>query len=63
MAGQSYAMFGWSWTDVNVLGSHVFGQACGFMNKEPLLVFDPVTALIFVGIFGIWGGGGKKNST
>ena len=23
-------------------------------NKEPLLVFDPVTALIFGGIFGIW---------
>ena len=27
MAGQSSAMFGWSWTDVSVLGSQVFGQA------------------------------------
>ena len=23
-------------------------------NKEPLLVLDPVTALFFAGIFGIW---------
>ena len=27
MAGQSSAMFGWSWTEVSVLGSQVFGQA------------------------------------
>ena len=27
MAGQSFAMFGWSWTEVNVLDSQVFGQA------------------------------------
>ena len=27
MAGQSSAMIGWSWTDVSVLGSQVFGQA------------------------------------
>ena len=27
MAGQCSAMFGWSWTDVSVLGSQVFGQA------------------------------------
>ena len=27
MAGQSSAMFGWSWTEVGVLGSQVFGQA------------------------------------
>ena len=27
MAGQSSAMFGWSWTEVSVLGSRVFGQA------------------------------------
>ena len=27
MAGQSSAMFCWSWTEVSVLGSHVFGQA------------------------------------
>ena len=27
MAGQSYVMFGWSWTEVSVLGSHVFEQA------------------------------------
>ena len=27
MAGQSSAMMGWSWTDVSVLGSQVFGQA------------------------------------
>ena len=27
MAGQSYAMFGWSWTEVSVLGSQVVGQA------------------------------------
>ena len=27
MAGQNYAMFGWSWTKVSVLGSQVFGQA------------------------------------
>ena len=27
MAGQSYAMFGWSLTEVSVLGSQVFGQA------------------------------------
>ena len=33
MAGQSFAMFGWSWTEVSVLGSQVFGQdlmeSCG----------------------------------
>ena len=38
MAGQSSAMIGWSWTDVIVLGSQVFGQAlmnsCAFfLNK------------------------------
>ena len=27
MAGQSSALFGWSWTEVSVLGSQVFGQA------------------------------------
>ena len=27
MAGQSLALFGWSWTEVSVLGSQVFGQA------------------------------------
>ena len=27
MAGQSYAMIGWSWTEVSVLGSQVFEQA------------------------------------
>ena len=27
MAGQSSAMFGWSWTEVSVLGSQVLGQA------------------------------------
>ena len=27
MAGQSSAMIGWSWTDVSVLGSQVFGPA------------------------------------
>ena len=27
MAGQSSAMFGWNWTEVSVLGSHVFGRA------------------------------------
>ena len=27
MAEQSSAMFGWSWTEVSVLGSQVFGQA------------------------------------
>ena len=40
MAGQSSAMFGWSWTEVSVLGSQVFGQAlmesCGALGKaEP----------------------------
>ena len=27
MAGQSFAMFGWSWTEASVLGSQVFGRA------------------------------------
>ena len=27
MAGQSFVMFRWSWTEVSVLGSRVFGQA------------------------------------
>ena len=27
MAGQSSAMIAWSWTDVSVLGSQVFGEA------------------------------------
>ena len=27
MTGQSSAMFGWSWTEVSVLGSQVFGRA------------------------------------
>ena len=26
MAGQSSAMYGWSWTEVSVLGCQVFGQ-------------------------------------
>ena len=26
MAGQSSAVFGWSWTEVSVLGSQVFGR-------------------------------------
>ena len=43
MAGQSSAMFGWSWTEVSVLGSQVFGQAlmesCGlntFLHAQAL---------------------------
>ena len=39
MAGKSYSMFGWSWTEVSVLGSQVFGrglmESCGMF----LLVF------------------------
>ena len=27
MAGHSYVVVGWSWTEVSVLGSQVFGQA------------------------------------
>ena len=27
MAGDSSAMLGWSWTDLSVLGSQLFGQA------------------------------------
>ena len=27
MAGNSSVMFGWSWIEVSVLGSQVFGQA------------------------------------
>ena len=27
MAGQGSVEFGWSWTEVSVLGSQVFGQA------------------------------------
>ena len=27
MAGQGSVMFGWSWTEMSVLGSQVFGQA------------------------------------
>ena len=27
MARQSFALFGWSWTGVSVLGSQVFGRA------------------------------------
>ena len=27
MAGESFSMIGWSWTEVSVLGSQVFGQA------------------------------------
>ena len=46
MAGQSSAMIGWSWTDVSVLGSQVFGQALmdscavrpGFPETNMLLV-------------------------
>ena len=26
MAGHSSVMFGWSWTEVSVLGSQIFGQ-------------------------------------
>ena len=37
MVGQSSAMFGWSWTEVNVLVSQVFGQAvmesCALSDK------------------------------
>ena len=27
MAGHSFVMIGWSWTEVSVLGSQVFGEA------------------------------------
>ena len=37
MAGRSFAIIGWIWTDVSVLGSHVFGQAlmdsCGIHSE------------------------------
>ena len=40
MAGQSSAMFGWSWTEVSVLGSQVFGQAlmesCGMLSDSEI---------------------------
>ena len=36
MALQSLAMFGWSWTDVSVLGSQVFGQV--LMDSCDLLI-------------------------
>ena len=35
MAGQRSAMIGWSWTDVSVLGSQVFGQA--LMDSWPAI--------------------------
>ena len=43
MAGQSSAMIGWSWTEVSVLGSQVFGQAfiksCGREHASNFRIF------------------------
>ena len=45
MAGQCSARFGWSWTDVSVLGSQVFGQAlmdsCGRLRNCRLQLAQP----------------------
>ena len=38
MAAQSSAMFGWSWSEVSVLGSQLFGralmQSCGLLTNQ-----------------------------
>ena len=38
MAGHSSVMIGWSWTDLSVLGSQLFGQASA-ESCEVLVVF------------------------
>ena len=38
MAGQGSAMFPWSWTEVSVLGSQVFGQS---LMESCVLQGDP----------------------
>ena len=35
MAGHSYVTFGWSWTEVSVLGSQLYGQA----SMESCVIF------------------------
>ena len=50
MAGQSSAVFGWSWTEVSVLGSQVFGQALmescegGSFNVREMSAADSIQA-------------------
>ena len=39
MARQSSDMFGWSWTEVIVLGSQVFGQATAILWKPIAQLF------------------------
>ena len=42
MAGHSFVLFGWSWTEVSLLGSQVFGQdlvkSCDVGAKEILIL-------------------------
>ena len=48
-AGQSSDMFGWSWTEVIVLGSQVFGQALiavAFREDETGKVCDPTSEVM-----------------
>ena len=48
MAGQSSAMFGWSWTKVSVFGSQLFGQACmcAVVHKSRLFQIPKKTSKI-----------------
>ena len=47
MAGQSSAMFGWSWTEVSVLGSQVFGQALMESSEGVSLILASTNLFFF----------------
>ena len=49
MDGQSFAMFGWSWTDESVLGSEVFGQA--LMYSCDSAAFSRVYCILYISLF------------
>ena len=51
MAGQSSAMFGWSWSEVSVLGSQVFGQAllesCALACHNDTRLMSLIVVIVF----------------
>ena len=49
MAGQGSLMFGWSLTDVSVLGSEVFGKA--LMDSCDIIAYSRIYIILYITVF------------
>ena len=61
MAGQSSAMFGWSWTEVSVLGSQVFGRAL-MESCEGVELVGEGSVVNWATLSSLWMGGHRERA-